>query len=215
MEATIVSLRKTLTSATRLSGSEVNELKQLRDTLNAILSSSSAEFDEATVIYKGWLSKRKSNLSRAKRRFCILLPDGLHYLDAPFGSELGFIESSDIAEVRWVTQDKRAFVLVTHAATYEITGDVRLNCVCKGRVFLTLASDRTMDRHWPGLGSCKRQSRSDSRWGATTLSRRAFCKRPRKRATRSLAGRSATACLTTTRAGTTIARTACSRDSWS
>ncbi len=126
-ESGVAALRQTLANVTKLSGSEVHELKLLRDKLNEILCSSATDFDDASLQFRGWLSKRKrkgNHLSRPKRRFCVLLLDGLHYFSTPFGEELGFIESSDIAEVRWVTQDKKAFVLATHDATYEMAGDV-------------------------------------------------------------------------------------------
>jgi hypothetical protein len=164
MEAAVASLRAQVTQATVLSAAEVAEMKLLRDALNAILSSSSADFDDASVLFRGWMckSKRKGNsFSRPKRRFGVLLLDGLHYFAAPFGEELGFIESSDIAEVRWSTQEQKSFVLATHDATYEITGDVRNVC---SLVASCLITHRTTRERWRGSQSCRRQSQWDLRW---------------------------------------------------
>ncbi len=132
MQAAASSLRQELATVAKLTGAEVEELKLLRDKLNEILSSSYGELDDENVLFKGWLNKRKQkgNLSRPKRRFCILLHDGLHYFESPFSTELGFIESSDIADVRWAAADKKTFLLVTHESSYEMTGDDESGTLC-------------------------------------------------------------------------------------
>jgi hypothetical protein len=79
----------------------MSALVLLRDQANTAISA----LAENTFILQGWLLKKKlkgsflrSSLTSgtAKRRYCVLQPDGLHYFKEKSGERLGVILMSDV-----------------------------------------------------------------------------------------------------------------------